>query len=287
MSIKELINNIVPHYNKYRQNKNNLTGTEALEILWNIGDVLKKYIGKINIAPHALYRQIYGKSEGETNVVQKSYITREFLGRCFRIRKIFNNKNGIKNLLKNLKNFNNFREAMPFFDNPKYLLKGKEKIELLRVLNSNYDDKKIKKYIKKLQKDKIGIKNPRDQKLKGMTGDKDIFVKFYNYIYKLLKDANYKKAQEEIDLIDIKFIKILSKNTSALALDGLLMTDFEIPMKLNKKWLKFSNLVKKMISPKYPAERRRFRRLIPSHRMTQLGEMLYLLTAEDLYKTFR
>lgn len=287
MSIKELISSIVPHYNKYRQNSRTLTGTESIETLWDIGDALKVYIEDTNIAPHALYRQIYGKSEGETNVVQKSYITREFLGRCFRIRKIFNGKNEINDLLQNLKNFNNFREAMPFFDNPRYLLEGKEKTELLIILNSNHDDKKIKEYIKKLQKEKIGVKNPRDQKLKEMGGDKDVFVAFYNYIYETLKCGDYKKSQKETSAIDIEFIKILSKNTSALALDGLLMTNFEIPDGLNKEWMDFAILVKRLISKKDSLERRRFRRLIPAHRMTQLGEMLYLLTTENLYKTFR
>jgi len=58
----------------------------------------------------------------------------------------------------------------------------------------------------------------------------------------MLKQRDYKKVQKEIKEIDIKFIKILSKNTSALAIDGLLMTDFEIPKKLNEKWVDFAIL---------------------------------------------
>jgi hypothetical protein len=287
MTTKELINNIIPYYNKYRQRKQVLTGVESLNILWEIGDILKIYIDETKVAPHKLYREIYGKSEGKTNVIQKSYITREFLSRCYRIRKIFANKKEIKKSLPTLKNFNNFREAMPFFDNPKYSLKNKERTDLLKALNSNNDNRKIKLYISKLQKEKIGIKNPRDQKFKEMTGDKKVFVEFYNYIYNLFKSDDYKKAQNEINIMDIDFIKILSKNTGALALDGLLMNDFEVPKKINKKWIDFIFLVKRLIEKKDPKERRRFRRLIPSHRMTQLGEMLYLLTSEDLYKKFK
>ncbi len=287
MSINDLINNIVPDYNKYRKSSDVLTGTEAIEILWNIGDSLKEYIEETKVAPHALYRQIYGKSEGKTNVVQKSYITRDFLSRSYRIRNIFVKKSDIKKNLPNLQKFGLFYKAMPFIDNPKYRFTGKEEVNLYKLLNSNKSYTVIMKEVNRLQKTKIGIKNPRDQKIKEMTGDKDIFVSFYNYIYSLLKCSDYKKAQKEIDSIDLEFIKKLSKNTSALALDGLLMTDFEIPMKLNKKWLDFSTLVKRLISKEDSQERRRFRRLIPSHRMTQLGEMLYLLTTENLYKTFR
>lgn len=286
MQIKYLITEIIPHYNKYRKNKLTLSGSDALDILWDIGDLLRKFIEQNDIAPHALYRLIYGKSEGTENVVQKSYITREFLGRCYRIRNMFEKKSEIRLLLPNLKNFNNFREAMPFFDNPKYLLKGKDREELLAILNGD-ENKKIKEYIKRLQKELIGVKNPRNQKLKEMSDDKDVFVKFYNYIYELLNAGDYNAVNQEVKNIDSEFIKILSKNTSAISIDGLLLTDFEIPVSLNKKWVEFANLIQKLVNQKDPVERRRFRRLIPSHRMTQLGEMIYQLTSEDLYKTFR
>lgn len=287
MSTKELINNIVPHYNKYRQNKRTLSGTEVMEIMWNIGDLLKRHIEETGIAPHKLYREIYGKAEGKENIIQKSYITREFLNRCYRVRRISLEKKQIKIMFPNLSSFNLLREAMPFIDNPKYRFSGKEKENLYKLLNSQKSSMEIMKEIHRLQKEKIGIKNPRDQKLKEMSGDKDVFVEFYNYIYGILKDANYKKVQKEIVTMDLEFIKILSKNTSALALDGLLVTDFDVPQKLNKRWIKFAILVKRLISKKEPMERRRFRRLIPSHRMTQLGEMIHLLTSEKLYKTFK
>jgi hypothetical protein len=176
---------------------------------------------------------------------------------------------------------------MPFIDNPKYQLKGREKARLYKILNSNKSYAEIMKDVHRLQEEKIGIKNPRNQKLKEMTGDKEVFIAFYNYIYELLKRADYQKAQKEIEGMNFDFIKVLSKNTSALALDGLLMVDFETPEKINEKWINFTALVKRLISKKDSQERRRLRRLIPSHRMTQLGEMLYLLTAENIYKTFR
>ena len=287
MTIKELINKIIPYYNKYRNNKNDISGTEAVEILWSIGDFLKKYIEETKIAPHSLYRQIYGKAEGGQNIVQKSYITRDFLSRSYRVRNIFFKKSDIKKCLPNLKKYGLFRMVMPFIDNQKYRFNEKEKENLYKLLNSDKSYLEILKKINFLQKEKIGIKNPRNQKLKEMIGDKEIFVDFYNYIYELFKNTDYRKVQDEISIMDIKFLKILSKNTSALALDGLLMTDFEIPKKLNEKWVNFVVLVKRLILKKDSLERRRFRRLIPSHRMTQLGEMIYLLTAENLYKTFR
>ena len=90
--LSNLINSITPLYNIYKENSSILTGTQALEIMWEIGELLNKYIKKNKIKPHALFRDIYGKSENSENIIQKSYITREFQGRCYRIRTIFNSK---------------------------------------------------------------------------------------------------------------------------------------------------------------------------------------------------
>lgn len=62
---------------------------------------------------------------------------------------MFKTKERINSELPNLKNFTLFRESMPFFDNPKYKLKGEEREHLLTILNS---DKTTLETIRKLQK---------------------------------------------------------------------------------------------------------------------------------------
>jgi len=190
MSINILIQQITPLYNKYRNNKNNISGTEALEIMWDIGNILKKYIEQNNIAPHNLFWSVYGNAEGTKNIKKKSYITREFQNRCHRIKRIFNRKEEIKKYLPNLKNFTTFREAMPFFDNVKYKLEGEEMKNLLILLNSNTSPKTILEKIKILQKEKIGIRNPRTQRLHEIEKEKQIFIDFYNFIYKIISTKN-------------------------------------------------------------------------------------------------
>ena len=103
MDIHSLIETITPLYNKYKQNKEATSGTDALKIMWDMGDVLKKFIEQNEIAPHALFWKIYGRSEGTKNIVKQSYITREFQNRCHRIRKIFVSKKQIAKDLPNLK----------------------------------------------------------------------------------------------------------------------------------------------------------------------------------------
>jgi hypothetical protein len=94
-----------------------------------------------------------------------------------------------------LRSFVSFREAMPFFDNDKYKLHGKEREELLELLNSRRPHKTIMKKIDQLQKTKIGIRNPRTQRLKDLEEEKEIFINFYNTYFNKNKLKN-KKIRE-------------------------------------------------------------------------------------------
>lgn len=284
MSINILIQQITPLYNKYRNNKNNISGTEALEIMWDIGNILKKYIDQNNIAPHNLFWSVYGNAEGTKNIEKKSYITREFQNRCHRIRMIFNSKKQIRKDLPNLKSFTTFREAMPFFDNVKYKLEGKEMDDLLILLNSNLQPKKILEKIKILQKEKIGIRNPRTQRLHEVEKEKQIFIDFYNFIYKIIRLDNYKTCLSSMGDVELEYIKTLSRNTGALSQEGLKVFDINIPNNLKAPWKEYSEMIKNLTTQKDPKTRRRFRRLIPIEKIVKLSDMLNGLTSEELYK---
>lgn len=283
MNINALIQQITPLYNKYRSNKSNISGTEALEIMWDIGDVLRKYIERNNIAPHNLFWSVYGNAEGTKNIEKKSYITREFQNRCHRIRRIFGKKEQIRKDFPRLKNFTTFREAMPFLDEGKYKLKGKERENLLVLLNSNCNPKEILDKIRFLQKEKIGIKNPRTQRLFEVEKEKQEFINFYNYIYRVIKTEDYKLCLKETKKIKSEYINILSKNVSALSQEGLKVYNFSISKNLKEPWRGFSEIIKSLFTQKDPKNRRRFRRLIPPERLVRLADMLYGLLSEDNY----
>lgn len=286
INLQKLISEISPLYNLYKKSNRNIVGTEALQIMWDMGDLLKKEIEISNIAPHNLYRKIYGKAEGQDDITQKSYITREFLGRAYRIRNIFEKKDDIKKILPNLRNFISFREAMPFFDNEKYLLKGQEREKLLSILNGNESSNLILKKIKLLQAEMIGKKNPRNQKLNEIEPKKEIFITFYNYLFNLIKNNNYEYVKKEISGIDFSIINKLSSNTSALAQEGFKYVDISESLS-NDQWnnyLEFLNYFSKQNDAK---ERRRFRRLISPERIVRLAEMLQAITSENSFKGFK
>ncbi len=280
MDKTSLINQITPLYNRYKTGKDKISGTEALLIMWDIGESLKRYLQNNKIKPHTLYRDIYGKSEGQTNIAQKSYITREFLGRCFRIREMFKNKEEIKQDLPSLNSFTNFREAMPFFDNPQYKLSGHDKDNLLKLLNSRTKPTEVLNQIRMMQKAKIGKSNPRTQRLGDLESEKDIFIKFYNYIFGFIKANDYAVVKKES--LDNEFLKTLSKDLSALAQDGMKLYPIEIYQR-DAIWEGFTTVIKKLVEEKDPKNIRRFRRLVPPERMVRLSDMVYALTNQELY----
>lgn len=281
MNLSSLVQQITPLYNKYRESKNTISGKEALEIMWDIGDILRQYIDEHNIAPHTLFWSVYGNAEGTQNVAKKSYITREFQNRCHRIRKIFSDKEQIRRELPTLRSFTTFREAMPFFDNEKYKFEGKEKKDLLALLNSNLQPQKILQKIKLLQKERIGINNPRTQRLHEVENEKQTFISFYNFIYKLARLENYDICLHEAGNVKSDYIKVLSRNVSALSQEGLKFINFNVPDELTSQWEEFSQIVKHLISQKDAKMRRRFRRLIPVERIVRLADMLYGISSEE------
>lgn len=287
MNIASLLQSITPIYNSYQKGQGLLSPTELISLMWDMGEEIEKFVNDQQVAPHSLYREIYGKAEGLKNIKQRSYITREFLGRSYRVKKIFKTRSEIKKLLPRLTATNHFREAMPFFDNPKYILNAKDKQQLLIVINGPIPNNEKERYIKNLQSKKIGIKNPRTQQLGRLEDDKLAFVKFYNDVFNVLKLGSYEKAKKALLLPSAKFVGVLSLNCGAISADGLMLEKFDLPKKLDAKWKAFATVIQKLVADEDPKERRRFRRLIPPERMMRLSEMLYALTSAEKYRNFK
>lgn len=286
--IKELISEVNPLHNHYRENKKTLPAYQSIEIMWDIGKILDKYLKKLNIKPHSLWRKIYGRSEGSFDNLKKSYITREFLGRCYRINRIFSEREMIRLQLGNLKSFTSFRESMPFFDNPKYKFSDSDREKLMLLLNSKMSSSKINSTIKKLQREKIGIKNDRRQRLGDYDSFKKTYVDFYNFIYNKTLEKTITHPIW-VELINNEyspskkddFYLVLSKNLSALCQDGLKYYDFEVPENCDELEKSFSELLKFFITRKTFKEIRRFRKVIPVERFAKLSEMLYEISKKN------
>jgi len=283
MKIADLLSDITPLYNRYKNEKGTLPANISVCIMWEIGFFIDEYLQKNKVSPHNLYREIYGKSESKVNISQKSYITREFLSRCFRIYKMFIIKDDIFNVLPNLKDFSSFREAMPFFDNPDYKLSHEGQSDLIKLLNSDKKGSQVVSELDKLKKSIKDISNPRSQKLGELDNDVKIFKSFYNFLFNVIKDSDYETCLSilEIDTNHFDILKVLSQNTSSLAQEGVSSFYMNEVTFTNELLFKFYDLINKLIKPVDEKVRRRFRRLIPPERMIKISDYIFALLSSN------
>lgn len=159
-TISELIEEITPLNNAYRGavRSRGANGAQVLEIMWDVGEVL---IGAGVEKVHPVAWEIYGR----TRETRRSYITRDFISYCFRIRRYFSRRGDIRKNYPGLRRYSLFREAFPLLENRKYALDAAEKKRLLALLNSNDDPGRIKREIQAMKRARIGITNDRRQKL--------------------------------------------------------------------------------------------------------------------------
>jgi hypothetical protein len=284
MNTSEIFKIITPLQNQYKKVMAEKKIPQAIEFMWDIGEVLNNYVNSCEITPLALFREIYGKSEGTKNIIQKSYISREFQSRCLRIRRIFKHREDIFSTFPKISGLKPFIEAMPFFDNPKYVLNGSEKDGLIELLNSDLTPTELISIIDKMQKELIGINNPRNQHFNELDNEKNTFIEFYNQVYRLILNDDYDDALSKIDK---EYYMSLSRNLSALSQDGFKTYDFKIPNEVDTISKEIGLVIKNFLKENTSVKIRRFRKLIPPRRMVKLAEMLYSFNSKSSFEKLK
>jgi len=257
-NIQSAITEIGPLNNKYRDYiASNTPAYLVLELMWEIGCILENYINLTQLKPHALFWEIYGKADG----TKKSYITRDLMSYCYRIKKLFKDKSEIKEKFYYLKRYSLFREAMPFIENGKYKLDIEEKNNLIKIMNSNNSIIEIKKYILNIKNIRINKKNPRNQKDYQVVEFKKIFYSFKHYTEELLKNED-NKSMDIINNIGKNNITATSQLVSSLVREKLFIPILEVN---NIKDTQFQRIVSEIYSlhKKQVEDRNRVRKLIP------------------------
>lgn len=282
----QIITEITPFYNKYKSEKENLSWTEAVEIKWEIWNILKKYIDEYKIEhPHNLFWDIYWKWYSEHNAVQRSYITRIDQERCYRIRNIFPNKSDIKKVLPSLVSFTAFRESMPFFTEWKYKFTWEKMDNLLKLLNSNSKQALVLKEIKKLKDKYIWIKNPRTQKLWEMRDwIKSNFVDVFNNM-KYLFTLNYWELVDKLKEYNLsqEDLWVLSLNIRGFTNDRYQMAVINEKNIKSKEWKDLITSINNIIISKKIDDRRRVQRVVAPNVLALISDMVMALTNEEYF----
>jgi len=285
MKHNELNRKIYPIYKKYKEQSDSLEAYQLLKMWSDIGDHINNYLKKNpNITKSKLFRELYGKSEGAENISRIGYISREFLQRAHRVYLMeLNNQLDIEKDLQSLNAIGPFREAMPFFDNKKYIFKGEKREDLLNLLNSNLSSTTIVDKVRALQKKYIKITNPRTQRLADLRNEAKLFLESYNHIYDIYKSNNYKSLSD----LNKDNIVLLSEYIRGLTSENFLPPEDQIK-KFNYLHLdNLKELVEFLFKSKDAKIRRRFRRLIPISRTRQLSKYIYSLKDQVSFESMR
>ena len=249
-------------------------------------DILKEYLDLNNdIAPHNLYREIYWKSEWTENVHQKSYITRDFLSRCLRIRNIFENKTDIKKIFPTLISYHAFYKAMPFFDNQKYKFNGRDRENLINMLNKSTNKKEVEDRIYELLDKYINVKNPRTQKLWELSDIRENFVCMYKHLNIILN--SYETIETDLlkNNLNKDELSTISNNVLALTNDAYLMKPVDDENR-SEVWWKFIRWLNEIALEKTPKKRRRLRRIINSSILARISDMITALESKEYYDNY-
>ena len=178
INIGKLIETIGPINNQIRE----LDGYEKLSLMWNVGDILiKEGVTKIHPVAWAIQKG--------------SYITRDLLSYCYRIRKKWPVKKEMENLFKNIKSYTVFREALPLIENEKFKLKDDEVNEIIKWLSEGRV-KEIKNKIVAMKKLLIARPNDRRQRLQEYSKETQIFKALYGYLVKIIVSEDNEKLEE-------------------------------------------------------------------------------------------
>jgi hypothetical protein len=194
-SLTKLIDEIGPLNNEFRFST---SAIKKIEILWDIGKKIDNYLLEYDLKLHELLYKIYDPY----STIKQSYITRDLGSYSYRIYKYFEKKEDIRDMLRGLKSYSLFREAIPLLFNKKYHLTGEEKAVVYKLITSEGNQKEIKHEIEKFKKSINPVTNPRNQRSDEFNKEKE----YLENIRSELKDF-YKKNDSistEIEILGSK-----------------------------------------------------------------------------------
>ena len=255
INIGKLIEEIGPLNNQIR----NTDGYGKISLMWDVGDILFKN-GVKKIHPIAW------------EIQKKSYITRDLLSYCYRIRKKWPTKFELEKVLGGIRSYSTFRAALPLIENERYILKEKDVQEIIRALKED-DVIEVKMKIETLKKKNINIRNDRRQRLNELKTQADAFTNFHKYLLGLLTEENTKNLDKIRESLGDDALLQLSQMCMAIANDNYKgPSHIDIEESNAVLYILKENLLPISLSKK--EVKARFRRLVPTEELIETSDIL-------------
>lgn len=168
-----LIDDLAPINNRFRTTSDPLS---KIELMWDFGAVLNKYMGIHGLKLHELLYKIYDPY----SKVKMSYITRDLGSYSYRINQYFRQREEISKTLNGLQSYSVFREAVPLLFNPKYKLSEDRKKEILGIVVSSVSPKTLISNLREIKKQIIPLSNPRNQRAGEYGSERDYLLRLHD-----------------------------------------------------------------------------------------------------------
>jgi hypothetical protein len=206
--IQQLIEEIAPLNNLYRQAaKEGRPFYESLGYLWDIGDILLQ-AGVDRITPVA------------SAIHSSSYITGQLVSYSFRIRKYFPRRGTIKRRFGRVTSYAAFRDAFPLLENKKYRLSRAEERELVRLLNSGAESRKVREEIAAIKRTKAPERKKRDLRLSEMDPFVRMFKGRFDALTSLMEEGSRKSMKRLAGELGSEVLLFVNRLCLSLADEG-------------------------------------------------------------------
>lgn len=180
--IRDLIDELAPHNNLYRQAARERRPVhEALGHLWDMGEVLRE-AGVESITAVA------------SAIQERSYITYDLVSLAFRVRRYFPDRRTIRRRFGKVTSYGAFREAFPLLENERYRLSRARERELVRMLNSGRRGCELRPLIKAMKREA----SPRRAGGNGRHAETEAFVSLFRALLAEVEALLRDGSREEI-----------------------------------------------------------------------------------------
>jgi len=253
----QLIRELAPLNNAYRKAvKEGMHGKEVLKILWDAGEVIcSKNIDHV----HNIAWKIYGRSDSK----RRSYLTRDYIAYCWRVRRYFKERSDIDRDFPTLKTHKAFKEALPLLTNPKYNLSNAEKDGVHALLNKeDLKATEIFDQLAKLKKNKLPITNPRTQRLHELEDTRHVF----DLAFSMAKSENPGLTKKQADYLSGLWLALVGEERS-------------FPTKrptgqMPDPWKEVVQVAEALLKEKNVEDRNRFRRVVKPEELLRASAAL-------------
>jgi len=272
--IGDLIDELAPLNNQMRAaTRSHQPAYVSIELMWDMGEILiASEVERIHPLAWA--------------VAERSYITRDLLSYCFRIRNYFGDRAEIKTRFGQVPVYGIFREAFPLLDNQQFKLDTDGERELIALMVSDRSTKQVKDEIIAMKKRLIGRDNPRTQRLAEVEPFAGLFSEKMAELDRLMESGTADQIDEFRHGFDDVSLFYLSKLCLSLSSDSF--SPPKEPLADSPVVAGWSEFLSEMhaLACAGKESRSRVRRLVSPKEFVRMGSYVDMLRSDEKLKRY-